>query len=135
MEMRNVTMDQFEQAVANANVNYGGNLAVHPDAHEMGTRIPKVVGRLWVNDSRANGARTSWQGRHTRAACWHAFRDVIREIFKLSPDAVVITGLARYTAQNFESVYVETAYTNVGSLFQPSYMPDNCVGDCAGDRY
>jgi hypothetical protein len=128
MEMRNVTLADFEASVARVNQNYDGNLAVHPDAHQMGSRVPKVVGRMWVHNSREAGARTSWSGRRVRAACWHAFRDVFRDLIAHNPNVVIITSLARYTEENFENTYPATGNRNVGSMVRPAYMPDLC--DC-----
>jgi hypothetical protein len=133
MRLRNVTLSEFRASVERVNVNYGGNLHVHDDAHETGSRTITTVGRLDVLDSRAHGARTSWSGRHMKAACWHAFRDVVRDILENNEDAVITTSMARYDADTFEDTYPSTAYTNVGSMVQPAYMTDLCVGDCAGD--
>lgn len=133
MKMQNVTLAQFAYAVAQANTDYAGNLAVHADAHEIGSRKITTVGRLTVKESHDDGARYSWAGRHCQAACWHAFRDVYREIFSIAPDAVITTTLARYTKENFETVYPQTAFTNVGSQFQPVTMPELCTGPCVGD--
>lgn len=128
MQLRNVTLSAFRESVDRVNAEYDGNLAVHHDAYQKGTRIPTVVGRLWVEDSRAAGARTSWSGRRTRAACWHAFRDVIRDLLAHNPDATIITAMARYTAANFEDTYPATGYVNIGSMASPAYMPSLC--DC-----
>jgi len=125
MEMRKVTPAEFAASVERVNAKFDGNLAVHPDTHAKGKG---TVGRLWVNDSHGEGARTSWSGRRTKAACWHAFRDVIRDILAHNPDAVIITSMARYTAANFEDTYPATGRQNIGSMFAPAYMPDLC--DC-----
>lgn len=128
MKLQNVTLAQFEQAVTLANALTYGHLKVHPDAHEFGTRKVGVQGRLTVDSSYAKGARLSSSGRHIQAACWHAFRDVIRELFVISPDAIVTTSLAKYTAANFETTYPQTGNVNIGSLFYPVTMPELC--DC-----
>lgn len=126
MQLRNVTLDSFRASVERVNASYDGNLSIHPDAYEKGVRVPTVVGRLWVEDSRGTGARTSWSGRACKAACWHAFRDVIRDVLDNNPRAVVVTSLARYTKENFEDTYPSTGYVNVGSMASPAYMPNLC---------
>lgn len=128
MRLRNVTLDDFRASVKRVNVHYNGNLHVHDDAHETGSRVITTVGRLDVLNSRESGARRSWSGRRTRAACWHAFRDVIRDILEHNPEATVITSMARYTPENFEDTYPATGDQNIGSMFEPAYMPDLC--DC-----
>ena len=135
MRLRGITLAQFELAVDRVNrmtnaegVSYGGNLHVHHDAHETGSRVITTVGRLDVLSSRDPGARRSWNGRRTKAACWHAFRDVIAELFVINPDAVVTTSMARYTSDNWEETYPPTGNVNVGSMVAPAYMPELC--DC-----
>jgi hypothetical protein len=133
MRLRNVSLSDFQSSVDRVNAQYGGNLHVHDDAHQTGSRVITTVGRLDVLDSRSAGARTSWSGRHVKAACWHAFRDVVRDILAHNPDAVITTTLARYDASTFEDTYPATGHQNIGSMMSPAYMPDLCVGDCAGD--
>ena len=128
MRLRNVTLADFHDSVQRVNAHYNGNLHVHTDAHETGSRIITTVGRLDVLDSHGAGSRTSWSGRHGRYACWHAFRDVVRDILAHNPDATVTTALARYTADNFEDTYPATGHRNIGSMVQPAYMPELC--DC-----
>ena len=65
------------------------------------------------------------RGRKCHAVCWHGHRDFFRVLFRLSPDAVVITALARYTADNFESTYPETD-KNVGPPIAPIHYSECC---------
>ena len=125
MRMARVRPDQFARAVANVAPRYGGNLAVHPDAHPVGSA---TVGRVYAPDSKGPGARRSYSGRRGPWACWHAYRDVLRELFTISPDATITTTMARYTAANFETTYPATAYRNIGSRTSPAYMDEMC--DC-----
>ena len=127
MEIRGLTVTEFETAVVKANLEYSDNLALHPDAHDTGRNSCR--GRIWVEDSKGPGSRTSWSGRHGKIACWHAYRDVLVEIFNINPDATVRTALATYKGrEGFESNYPGTAYTNSGSQMSPAYMPELC--DC-----
>lgn len=133
MRLRNVSLPEFHASVNRVNATYGGNLHVHADAHQTGSRVITTVGRLDVLNSRESGARTSHSGRHLKAACWHAFRDVVRDILAHHPDAVITTAMARYDAATFEDTYPATAHKNVGSMVAPAYMPYLCVGECNGD--
>ena len=139
MKLQNVTLVQFDQAIRNANPDYGYNLVIHSDAHEFGKRKIGVQGRLTVVSSHGQGARLSASGRHCQAACWHAFRDVLANVFALAPDAIITTSLANnrfrdgtyhpaYTAANWEANYPTTGDINIGSLFNPVTMPELC--DC-----
>lgn len=134
MRLRGITLEDFRASVDRVNDEYDGNLAVHSDAHQTGSRKPTVVGRLTVNDSKGDGARTSASGRHGRMACWHAFRDVVRDLLAEHPDAVITTRMARYDAETFEDVYPATAYRNIGSMVYPAYMTELCVSDLCHGR-
>lgn len=106
---------------------YSGNVIVHPDAYDYRGNGRSFRGRILVTDSRGPGSRTSWTGRHGPYACWHAYRDVIGGILALAPDATVRTGIAVYKGEaGFLATYPETAHRNIGSVFEPAYMPDLC---------
>lgn len=129
MEIRGLTVGEFDSAVSKVSAQYGHNLITHPDSHDVSNTRPSCRARVWVGSSREAGARRSWSGRRLRAACWHAYRDVLTEVFNINPDAVVVTGLARYNGrEGFESTYPGTAYTNIGSQMAPVTMPELC--DC-----
>jgi len=84
--------------------------------------------RLGAKDSRKYGARRSWSGRHTPNASWEAHRDVLREIFRLIPDAVIETRMATYKgADGFEATFPATASINIGSQMRPATMPSLSV--------
>ena len=129
MIIRNVTLAQFTSIVEGVGQDaYNGNLIIHPDMRQEGKRVIRVQGRIRAESSREAGARRSWSGRRTVAACWHAHRDVYRALFAQYPDATVQTSMARYDAATFEDVYPATGNVNIGSMFAPAYMPELC--DC-----
>lgn len=129
MEIRNITLDELKSATAKISARYDGNIIVHQDAHSTGARSQSCVGRLAVVSSRAPGARRSWSGRRMPAACWHAYRDVLAELFSVNPGAVIVTTMARYDGvDGFLRNYPPTADVNVGSMIAPAYMPELC--DC-----
>jgi len=74
---------------------YDGNLRVHQDAHALYGNGYGMAGRFDVASSRGFGARRSWSGRRTTAACWHAFRDAYRAILTADPTATIVTSMAR----------------------------------------
>ncbi len=127
MDIRGLTLEDFQAIVAYASQDtYDGNIVVERNAHSNGSRL---AARLWADDGRGPGARTSWTGRHAHAACWHAYRDVLAELFERFPRATVRTAMAVYRGrQGFEQHYPATAYSNIGSVMQPAYMPSLC--DC-----
>lgn len=134
MEISGVPFRTFHAIVDNISRDrYNGNITVHQDAKDLhGARKPRMRGRLTVISSREAGARRSWTGRRMPAACWHAYRDVLAEMFQRFPDATVRTSMATYKGKaGFLAQYPGTAHRNVGSAISPAYMPDLC--DCADD--
>ena len=129
MDIRGLSLEDFEAIVAYVSKgDYDGNIAVERRAHGTGKRL---AARLWATDGRGPGARTSWTGRHAHAACWHAYRDVLAELFERFPRATVRTAMAVYRGrEGFAQHYPATAYHNVGCQIQPAYMPELC--DCEG---
>ena len=127
MDIRGISLEDFQAIVAYVSKgDYDGNIVVERHAHENGSRL---AARLWAADGRGPGARVSWTGRHAHAACWHAYRDVLAELFERFPRATVRTAMAVYRGRDgFEQHYPQTAYSNIGSQMQPVYMPELC--DC-----
>lgn len=112
---------------------YNGNIVVE-NAESLNGSGTRISVKLGTADSRAHGSRRASSGRHGKWLCWHGFRDVFRAVMAVNPTAVVRSGIAVYKgAEGFESTYPDTAYKNVGSMVDPSYMPELCVGSCAGD--
>jgi hypothetical protein len=129
MEITGVTLDEFTAIVYKVSErDHDGNLIVHRDAHDQGgKRRPRITARLAALDSRGAGTRTSWTGRRGPWACWHAYRDVLAEVFAAHPTAVIRTGMAVYNgAEGFAANYPATAYHNIGSQVAPAYMPELC---------
>ena len=84
---------------------------------------------LTVRKSADAGGRRSHTGRRIAAACWHAHRDVMKEIFANNPDALLVTALARYEGRDdFNDKFEATGDTNIGSMVQPLSMAEAC--DC-----
>jgi hypothetical protein len=127
VDVRGLTLEDFQAIVAYVSKgDYDGNIVVERHAHASGRRL---AARIWATDGHGPGARTSWSGRHAHAACWHAYRDVLAELFERFPRATVRTALAVYRGrEGFERHYPATAYVNVGSQMQPAHMPELC--DC-----
>jgi hypothetical protein len=104
---------------------YGANLCMK-DAKEVSAHAARF--RLGAKDSHEYGARRSHSGRHTPNASWEAHRDVLREVFRLAPDAVIETRMATYKgADGFEQEFPATAHANVGSMMFPATMPSLSV--------
>lgn len=126
--IRGLTLPEFQQITdAVSRARYGGNVVVDNRAHSVSGNSFRA--RIRVANSREAGARHTQRGRRGVGACWHVIRDVYAEVFRQYPHARIVTGLARYNGRNgFLDNYPETARVNIGSPWQPTYMPELC--DC-----
>lgn len=136
MNISGVSADQFGDLVcAVSRREYDGNLIPVDVVDLGGVRRPRIRGRIAVRDSYAYGARTSASGRHGKWASWHAYRDVLAELFLLHPRALVVTGIARYDGrQGFEDNFPRTANTNKGSVMVPAPYAFLSVPRCGDER-
>lgn len=128
--MIGITAEQFERAVKTVSdrEHYAGNL-ITADLKPISSRSCR--GRMVAYTSTGPGARRSWSGRRGPWACWHAFRDVFALLLEQYPDARIRTGMASYTAGNFQATYPATGEKNIGSSARPAYMPELC--ECGDD--
>jgi hypothetical protein len=96
VNIKGLTLDQFQACARKVSAEkYGWNIIVHGDGHDRprakdGT--PQCTARLATFLSDGQGTRTSANGRHGPYACWHAYRDVLTEVFTRYPDAVIRAG-------------------------------------------
>lgn len=134
MIITGLTTTELRDVVAKLNAtDYDGNIVVEGcnAVSSTGTRISVKLGTA---DSKRHGSRRAASGRHGKWLCWHGFRDVFRAVTAVNPSARIATGKTVYKgAQGFEDTYMGTADQNVGSMSSPAYMPELCVGSCAGD--
>jgi len=104
--------------------NYNGNIVFKREPEWIGNFL---FFTLTVKTSFEAGARRSARGRRIAAACWHANRDIMAELFSANPDALLVTALARYEGrEGFESIYPATGEKNIGSHYEPMAYADAC---------
>jgi len=123
MKIKGITESQLEQATREASTAlYDGNVELRNVEHHG----PWTHFKLRVNDCHKPGTHLGHQ-RRTVSACWHAHRDVMRAIFRLAPDALLVTALARYEgSEGFEHEFPATGYANVGSMMKPRARHEAC---------
>lgn len=131
MEIKGVSLDQFRDIVKTvSDREYDGNIVVQQDAHSVSDNV--IRARLDVVSAKRHGARYSGnrmnRPRRVHAASWHAYRDVLTELFERFPNARVKSGrffVVTYDGkESFERQFPETYYANVGSLAFPSFYGD-----------
>lgn len=124
MKLYGVTKDQLEAIMLRVSrKRYRGNLEfVYVEQHRNHVQFT-----LRVKDSHDKGARLGHTGRHMVSACWHAHRDLMREIFTQYPEARLISAQAVYNgAADFTQKYLATGYKNIGSMMQPLTYEQAC---------
>jgi hypothetical protein len=139
MEITGLSLLQFRGCVSYVSrMKYGGNIIVHQDAHDRTSYkngTPNCTARLATLSNDGPGTRMDARGRRGKYACWHAYRDVLQEVFTYYPNAVIRSGLAwRVTYRGrdgFLETYPETAHFPMGSPVNPVTMPELC--DCDPD--
>jgi hypothetical protein len=96
MQVSGLSLSQFRACTYYISaVKYGSNIIVHPDAHERPAKADgtaNCTARLTVTSSDGAGARVTTRGQRGPYACWHAYRDVLAEVFTRYPDAVIRAG-------------------------------------------
>lgn len=134
-----VNASQVETAVQRVADEWDGNVQLKSLTDKSNSRGGRASYALRAADSHKNGARRSHSGRATVSSCWHVHRDVLRELFKINPNARVVSGLGervdgkfKRTVYNgsdgFENDFPGTAWINVGSDWCPAYIGQLC--DC-----
>ena len=129
MKVKGIDQDQLTRIVRTvSDSQYGGNIVFKREPEQQGNFL---LFTLTVRSSRDKGAKRSNTGRRVAACCWHAHRDVMIALFDANPEALLVTGLARYEGRSgFEALYPATADVNMGSLAQPMYYADACECEC-----
>jgi hypothetical protein len=120
----NALRGELQRALENVNKQYDGNIRFQ--RFDGGVKWTNFT--LRVNDSRGPGAGSSWGGRRSISACWHAHRDFMKELYKLNDGATIISVCARYDGrEDFEAKFEATGSQNVGSRMQPAFRESCCV--------
>lgn len=123
MEIRGVTRQEILAAIRRAD-----------DTHNLTFNRFDAKGKhylitLRVKDSKGRFHRRGFTGRRLVSACWHAHYRFMEELYKLVPDAIIISHVARYdNVEEFEALVDGTGTKNIGSMMQPLMFEDAC--DC-----
>lgn len=102
---------------------YDGNITFNREPEHVSK--PCIACTLRVEDSKGRGAKLSTSGRRTIAADWQVHKEFMSYIFTLNPQARIQTALADYHGVgDFLSKFMDTYYTNVGSVMNPQFYGD-----------
>jgi len=140
MELRSKRIDATElRGIVRiaSDATYAGNVIANAEdvrTLKDGTHVVRFS--LRVRSSREKGAHKSPRGRRTVSACWHAHRDIMREIFRHDPDAFVGSMMARYEGElSFLARFPATYYRNAGSMARPIHYGALCECGTYGPRH
>lgn len=109
MKIYNITRQNLEQALENANKFFDGNLKFGRCDEEwnQGRFHFKVLIRC--HNSKKYGAMFSHSGRRINSASWFALKNYFDELYKIEPYAKIVTMLATYNdAQDYRSKFLKT---------------------------
>ena len=118
MKARNCTIKDLEKALVMVNKKYHKNVCFK-NIEQSGRMVTFT---LRVNNSRDKGARISHSGRHIPAACWHVHGDFFESLFKIKPEAVIVSqGNKKITKDsgNWQD-------WNIGSIIYPMFYSEAC---------
>lgn len=105
--------------------DYDENLMITSAYAAGANNIALTIG---VKDADGPGARVV-NGRHYSIACWHAYQDVLDELYERFPNARVTTGVAKYiSAEHFDASYDVTGERPLDSRHPSLRVMDAC--DC-----
>lgn len=137
----NLSTEQVREIIETVSKrDYDGNLIPNRLDDASNSRTVWTEFTIRCRSSRDAGHKVSlssmpFNGKERRltAACWHAHRDVMQELFERYPDAKLTSGFAKYNGrEDFLATVESTGYLNIGSLAFPVQARESC--DCAMDR-
>jgi len=122
MIIRKVTESQLDLAADAARVV----LTTKPKGRGFQVKVERRHLGPWQRlgfQRRADGER-----RRCNGVCWHGFREFMRQVYALAPDAVFVTAMIRYDgSEDFEAKHGETYHVQVGSQqADPAYYGELC---------
>jgi len=126
MKLYKVSIDDLISIVGLVSVrSYSGNVIFKTGPTQATRNCVNFT--LRAKSSFDKGARRSHRGRKMFAACWHAHRDVMQELFKQFPQARLQSALADYRgAADFFETFDATGASNIGSNAHPVRIDTAC---------
>ena len=134
-----VHIDDIKDIVATVSKEgYDGNIIIKSIEDKTNRNGFRTTFNITVQSSRDKGSKVKvYSGRRISAACWHAHRDVLKELFERFPNARVQSGrLAKieYNGKDdFYNKFPSTGYINMGSQAFPEQVREQC--DCSDWGY
>lgn len=115
-----ITETQIRAITEGLDLTLGNFRSTHAHSHMFRVQ-PRSAGNKY--------ARTSASGRRQRAACYHAFRDVIRRFFEAGATSIGTRAFPHviHTEAEFEDMLPKLAYRNVGSYMNPAPFIELCA--------
>jgi hypothetical protein len=96
MIVKNANMDHFHAALAVVNARYAGNIkfkTLEPKGRRISFTLTVVSSTIGTGKAKvtAPGVSIGPNGRRIAAACWHCHGDFFDALFRVCPDAVVMS--------------------------------------------
>lgn len=123
MTAKNVTIEAMQMAMAAVNERYKGNL----DFQYLEAKGKHLEFTLRTKSSYGPGSRLGFTGRHMPKACWHAHGHFFESVFKVAPDAVIVSrGGPGSVITKDQGNWRDC---NIGSQMQPMMFSEACECD------
>ena len=119
MQVKNISIDQLEQAVSDVNIIYDYKLMFNRYPERKGNYLHFTIKS---EKSGIKGARLSWSGRKLTAASWHAHGYLFDAILDIEPKALIksLDKTIDINGGNWQD-------WNCGSIMQPIYMSETSI--------
>ncbi len=118
MKIRNMSKEEIEQALEETNKKFNDNIIFKKLIEGKTFTVT-----LKVKDSRQKGSRIGSKGQRMCAACWHAHNAFIKNIFKIKPDAIVISLKHKIDKKTYDA---DDFDINMGNTSDPTRLSKMC---------
>ena len=117
MKIRNVSIEEVEQALERVNKAQGYRLIFNREPEKKGSFVHCTIRS---EKSKIHGASVSWQGRNSPSASWEAHGYFFEELFKIRDSVTIDTrGKRMYSNNDNWDDF------NIGSRMYPFFASDN----------
>lgn len=120
MKAYNVDKEQMHLALKNTNIKFKNNIRFN--RFDIDHNCINFTLKVW--DSSREGAKRGYNKRKLINACWHAHGTFFEELFKITPNAKIITSMGgRRKITKYDGNWEDI---NIGSIMNPQYASEAC---------
>jgi len=126
VQIRNVTKEDLDKALAEVNKRYDNNIFFN-NFEAMNQKGNAFRVTLRVRSSHGKGARLNIERtRHLPYACWHVHGDFFDNLLIISPQTIIKTAKLTIHKDSNGTVHGNWEDWNIGSIIEPCYFSEAC---------